>query len=103
MITIKNKNIVNAVKGSAAKSTPVKAASVEAQKVVAPVAQDVHGAPLIIEVKDVKGNVLGTLTADYRTFSTGSKGYYVSGKIPGQGVDRLQVSGNMVIIGSKNQ
>lgn len=97
MITIKNKNIAAAVKGTAVKP---KAAPIEPLK-VAPVIT--HNEPLVIEVKDVKGNVLGTLNADYRTFSTGSKGYYVSGKIPGVNTDRLQVSGNMVIIGSKNQ
>lgn len=97
MIIIKNKN---AVKGVAAKPTTVKTAPVKAQEVAPVIA---HNEPLVVEVKDMKGNVLGTLNADYRTFSTGSKGYYVSGKIPGVNTDRLQVSGNMVIIGSKNQ
>ena len=99
MITVKgNKNIAKAVRDTIREAIPATPAK-EVQ--VVPVVS-AHNEPLIIEVKDVKGNVLGTLNADYRTFSTGSKGYYVSGKIPGQGVDRLQVSGNMVIIGSKN-
>lgn len=48
------------------------------------------------------GQVLGRLRADARTFSTGSRGFYAAGKItgrePGQ---RYQVSGNIVLIGSK--
>ena len=104
MITVKgNKNIVKAAKEAAVIAVPVKptVVKVEAMKVLIP---EIVGnpEPITIEVKDVRGNVLGTLKADYRTFSSGNKGYWMSGKIPGQGADRLQVSGSVVIIGSKN-
>ncbi len=45
------------------------------------------------------GKVLGTLVAEERTFSTGSRGYFAHGKVQ-DGVDRLQVSANVVLIGS---
>ena len=48
------------------------------------------------------GKVLGTLVADERTFSTGSKGYFAHGKVQ-DGQARLQVSANVVLIGSKPQ
>lgn len=67
---------------------------------------------IIIEVKDSKGNVLGSVPADFREFKTGSKGYFAHGKVicpeeathlgdPKKG--QLQISGNMVIVGSKPQ
>ena len=83
-------------------ATPAKEAKKATPKKAPVVVPDLVDDNLItVEVKDCKGNLLGTMTAQKRTFSTGSKGYFMSGKIPGIGDDRLQVSGNFVIIGSK--
>lgn len=47
------------------------------------------------------GGAFGELTADAKEFSTGSKGFFVSGKLtnPKSGA-RYQVSANIVLIGS---
>lgn len=52
-------------------------------------------------------NIAGTpLVANPKAFSTGSVGYNVNGKVPVQLPDgtvvRLQVSGNLTVIGSKD-
>jgi len=46
-------------------------------------------------------SVLGTLFADERTFSTGSRGFYASGKVQDADGKRYQISANIVEIGSK--
>jgi hypothetical protein len=42
------------------------------------------------------------VTARPKTYSTGSKGWYVFGKVTVEG-QRCQLSGNVVVIGSKNK
>jgi len=44
---------------------------------------------------------LGDILGDRREFRTGSKGYYISGKVEGLHGDRYQVTCNAVLIGSK--
>ena len=67
-------------------------------------------AGIVIEVRDRNGNSLGCVPADFREFKTGSKGYFAHGKVvcpeeathlgdPNKG--QLQISGNLVIVGSK--
>ncbi len=57
---------------------------------------------LIAEIKDTKGNLLGTIPVMPKDFKTGSKGYFGMGKLPGLKDDeRLQVQVQAVIIGSK--
>jgi len=36
---------------------------------------------LIVEIKTSEGNIIGTMMADQRTFSTGSVGFYGYGKL----------------------
>jgi hypothetical protein len=49
----------------------------------------------------VGGVVMGTLVASPKTFSTGSTGFFASGKIQMPDGTRLQASVNLVTIGSK--
>lgn len=45
-----------------------------------------------------------TIAAELREFSTGSKGYYMTGKvIVGDKAVKCQVSGSIVIVGSKEE
>jgi len=44
---------------------------------------------------------LGDIIGDKREFRTGSKGYYISGKVEGLSGDRYQITCNAVLIGSK--
>jgi hypothetical protein len=59
-------------------------------------------ASLILEFKTPSGEVWGTITADAKTFSTGSVGFYANGKIknPKNGFP-YQVGTNVILIGSK--
>ena len=50
--------------------------------------------------KDENGTTLGKLTANEKTFATGSKGYHGQGKLEIQG-KRYQVQVQLVEIGSK--
>lgn len=64
---------------------------------------DEQPSTIIIEVKTMDGKILGTIPATFRTFSTGSQGYYANGKV-GQGIlgeKGLQCSMNLVLIGTK--
>lgn len=57
---------------------------------------------LIAEIRDTKGNVLGTVPLAPKEFKTGSKGYWGQAKVPGlKETERLQVQVQAVIIGSK--
>jgi hypothetical protein len=57
---------------------------------------------LVAEIKDDKGNLLGTLAVMPKDFKTGSRGYFAMGKMPGlKEGERLQVQVQAVIIGSK--
>jgi hypothetical protein len=57
---------------------------------------------LTAEIRDGKGNVLGTLALMPKDFKTGSKGYFGMAKMNGLGEnERLQVQVQAVIIGSK--
>ena len=58
---------------------------------------------ILVEIKDGQGVVIGTLLGSERTFSTGSEGFFASGKvgIKGSSQGYYQVSVNMVKIGSK--
>jgi hypothetical protein len=57
---------------------------------------------LIIKFETPTGEVWGQLSADKKDFSTGSKGFYVSGKVrnPKNGLP-YQVGANIILIGSK--
>lgn len=57
---------------------------------------------LLIEFKTTSGEVWGTLKADAKTFSTGSVGFYASGKVknPKNGLP-YQVGTNVILVGSK--
>lgn len=51
--------------------------------------------------KTVNVDIEGTkMSGDFRKFSSGSKGYYISGKVMIDGV-KCQVGCNIIIIGSK--
>jgi hypothetical protein len=51
----------------------------------------------------IDGVVMGTIPAKAREFSTGSLGFYASGKVTGPGDNRnLQVSANLVGVKTKN-
>jgi hypothetical protein len=74
-----------------------KAAASEGKKV------DTEAPPnLIIKFETPSGELWGTLTADAKQFSTGSTGFYVSGKVknPKTGLP-YQVGANIILIGSK--
>ena len=59
-------------------------------------------AQLVIEVKDLQGNVWGTLTATGKHFSSGSIGFYANGKVENPtSHERYQVGANITLIGSK--
>lgn len=51
-------------------------------------------------LKDENGNVLGKLTANEKTFTTGSRGFHGQGKLE-IGGKRYQVQVQLVEIGSK--
>lgn len=57
---------------------------------------------LIIKFEGSGGELWGSLTADAKNFSTGSTGFYVSGKVknPKNGMP-YQVGANIILIGSK--
>ena len=61
--------------------------------------------PDILELKvvDMNGNSWGTLDLDKKEFSTGSKGFYATGKIknPENPTCKYQVGCNVTLIGSK--
>jgi hypothetical protein len=58
---------------------------------------------LIAEIRDAKGQVLGTVMLTPKGFKTGSKGYFGLAKMPGLAEEqRLQVQVQAVIIGSKD-
>jgi hypothetical protein len=74
-----------------------KAAASEGKKV------DTEAPPnLLIKFETPSGELWGTLTADAKQFSTGSTGFYVSGKVknPKTGLP-YQVGANIILIGSK--
>ena len=58
---------------------------------------------LQMKITDSDGKEWGTIVASEKTFSTGSKGFYANGKIvnPENGEARYQISGNIILIGSK--
>lgn len=57
---------------------------------------------LIIEVRSASGEAWGTVVATAKRFSTGSIGFYASGKVANpKGGARYQVGGNIILIGSK--
>ena len=57
---------------------------------------------LVITVKDNEGKDWGILVADSKDFSTGSVGYFVSGKIKNpENTERYQCSLSFTLIGSK--
>ncbi|MCI0699043.1 hypothetical protein L0337_44450 [candidate division KSB1 bacterium] len=59
-------------------------------------------ANLIVEIKDNDGRVWGTITAAAKQFSSGSVGFYANSKIENpDSHERYQVSGNIILIGSK--
>lgn len=57
---------------------------------------------LIIEFKTTSGEVWGSISAEGKQFSTGSVGFYASGKVrnPKSGLP-YQVGANITLIGSK--
>lgn len=50
--------------------------------------------------KDEDGNVLGKLVANQKTFASGSRGFYASGKVEMRG-KRYQCQAQLVEIGTK--
>lgn len=58
---------------------------------------------LQLVVKDEDGQTVGMMFANKKEFSTGSKGYYASGKVALNGDERVQVSANFVLIHSKDR
>lgn len=79
-------------------STQAKPAPATTTKVV-----DIDAPPtLSIVVKDAAGKEWGMLVADAKVFSTGSTGFYATGKLrnPANGLP-YQVGMNLTLIGSK--
>lgn len=73
-----------------------------AKPAIAPAKTDAH-APntLVLKITDAHGNEWGTLIAPGKVFSTGSAGFYASGKLvnPKSG-ESYQVGSNITLIGS---
>lgn len=57
---------------------------------------------MLIQIKDDNGKVLGIMTANSKTFKTGSTGFFGSAKLEVDG-KRYQVQFQAVEIGSKNK
>jgi hypothetical protein len=57
---------------------------------------------LEISIRDSDGNSWGTLTANAKTFTSGSVGFYASGKVKNaEGEAKYQCGMNITLIGSK--
>ena len=57
---------------------------------------------VILEIRTQTGESWGTLIASSKKFSTGSVGFYASGKVTNpKGGARYQIGGNIILIGSK--
>ena len=82
-------------KKQAAKEAAVKVAKTGKTEVV-PVVVDESAVPQLLTIKVGEQAVSG----EFRTFSTGSKGWYIGGKTIVNGV-RCQIACNVIIIGSK--
>jgi hypothetical protein len=59
-------------------------------------------AAITLEIRGPEGDVWGTITASAKKFSTGSVGFYGSGKILNpKSSARYQVGANIILVGSK--
>jgi hypothetical protein len=60
---------------------------------------------LLLEIKGPDGKLWGTFGANAKEFKTGSVGYYANGKIknPDNPEAKYQVSGNIILCGSKEE
>lgn len=55
---------------------------------------------LRIEIKDVNGAIVGVFNAEQKNFSTGSRGFFASGKMDVEG-KKHQCGFNIIEVGSK--
>lgn len=61
-------------------------------------------ATLFLEIKDAGGRVWGTMVGNAKLFSSGSVGYFASGKIENpDSHERYQVGSNITLIGSSEE
>jgi len=56
---------------------------------------------IVLHFNDDNGTDLGTIVASEKVFSTGSTGFFATGKVSNGEGERFQVTANIVLIGSK--